>query len=141
MVPVGRGPWQRWAEPSETHHVEIFEVVENGKTVRRGDVVSMREAMERIRRGEPVVRRHAGPNTRFLFSLCKEDTVRLAGEKAGIWVVKKIAQKGQLTLVQQYDARPETERAPFSPRIGGLRQYSTEKVRILPIGDVVRCHD
>lgn len=142
VVAIGRGPWMRWAAPSETHHMEIYEVTENGRTRWIGDVVSMREAIQRAARGEPVVRRHAGPNARFLFSLAKEDTVRLHGAKEGIWVVKKIRANTQVMLVPQFDARKETDgRAGFSPTPAGLRDLSAEKVVVLPIGDVVPCHE
>jgi len=141
VVSVGKGPWQRWAEPSETHHIEIYEVEENGRRVWRGDVVSMREAIERATRGEPVTRRRGGAGVRYLFSVSKEDTLRLHGKYEGLWVVKKIAQKGQITLVSQFDARSEQNRTVFSPRVGGLQGYSAEKVVVLPIGDVVPCNE
>jgi CRISPR-associated endonuclease Csn1 len=145
VVTVGTGFRQRWAEPSETHHIEIYEISENGRTVWTGDVVSMREAILRAARGEPVVRRSAGANGRFLFSLAKEDTIRLFGDRAGIWVVKKIKGNEQIILVPQHDARKEgsgaASRTEFAPTAGGLRRYSAEKVTTLPIGDVVPCHE
>lgn len=145
VVKIGAGIKQRWAEPSETHHIEIYEVTENGRTVWTGDVVSMREAIQRAARGEPVVRRNSGANAQFLFSLAKEDTVRLSGEKAGTWVVKKIRTNEQIILVPQHDARKEQDksncRVQIAPTAGGMRKYSAEKVAILPIGDVVPCHD
>ncbi len=145
VVSVGSGSWQRWAEPSETHHIEIYEVAENGKTGWRGDVVSMREAILRAARGEPVIRRQAGPNARFLFSLAKEDTVLLDGGRKGIWVVKKIRSNTQMILVPQHDARREKDKAggrsEFAPTASGLHKYSAEKVLVLPIGDVVPCHE
>ncbi len=145
VVPVGRGFWLRWAEPSETHHIEIYEVTGNGRTVWRGDVVSMREAVMRAARGAPVVSRQAIPNARFLFSLAKEDTVRLRGDREGIWVVKKIKADTQIVLVPQHDARKEKDktsrRTEFAPTAGGLQKYRAEKVVVLPIGDVVACHE
>ncbi len=145
VVKVGSGFRERWAEPSETHHIEIYEAQEKGRTVWTGDVVSMREAIQRAARGEPVVRRNGGPNARFLFSLAKEDTVRLGGEKAGIWVVKKIKATTEIVLVRQHDARKEgstdQSREEFRPRPSGIMKHSAEKVAVLPIGDVVPCHD
>ena len=91
------------------------------------------------------MRRDAGPKARFLFSLAKEDTVRLSGDRAGIWVVKKIKASTEIVLVQQHDARKEgatdQSRVEFRPRPSGIMKYSAEKVSILPIGDVVQCHD
>jgi len=105
----------------------------------------MRDAIGRVSRGEPVVRRNGGPNSRFLFGLAKEDTLRLQGEKSGIWVVKKIRANTQVMLVPQYDARKEKDKAngrdSFSPTPNGLLKYSAEKVVVLPIGDVVVCHE
>ncbi|GIU78616.1 MAG: hypothetical protein KatS3mg005_1854 [Bryobacteraceae bacterium] len=46
VVRIGAGFQQRWAEPSETHHIEIYEVTEKGRTVWTGEVVSMREAIQ-----------------------------------------------------------------------------------------------
>jgi len=147
VVSVGKGRWQRWAEPSETHHIEIYEVTANGKTTWSGDVVTMRDAISRASRGELVVRRSREPNSRFLFSLAKEDMLRLQGDKSGIWVVKKIKSNTQIVLVPQHDARKEKEkdksngRETLNPTASGLRKYYAEKVVVLPIGDVVVCHE
>lgn len=145
VVGVGKNRWHRWAEPSETHHIEIYEISARGESTWSADVVTMRDAIGRASRGEPVIRRNGGPNSRFLFSLAKEDTVRLQGEKHGIWVVKKIMASTQIMLVPQYAARKQNDksnkRVPFSPRPGGLRKHSAEKVLVLPIGDVVVCHE
>jgi CRISPR-associated endonuclease Csn1 len=141
VLPVGEGRRLRWVAPGETHHIEIYEVMENGRRKWEGRVVSMWEAIQRVARGEPVVSRSGPAETRFLFSLAKEDTVRLKGDRNGIWVVKKISQGKQLTLVPQFDARKERDRNTYAPRIGGLQEHSAEKVVVLPIGDVVPCHE
>lgn len=141
---IGRGHKARYAEGSETHHVEVCEVTEKGKRVWRGDVVSMSEAMERLVSGKAVVDRSEANERGFLFSLCKGDTVELSdpkGERVGIWVVRKIMANQQVLLVPEHDARLEGEREKFAPTIPGLKKLGARKVVIDPAGHKLEAHD
>ena len=141
---VGKGHKARYAEGSETHHVEVCEVTEKGRRVWRGDVVSMSEAMERLVSGRDVVDKSGTNDRGFLFSLCKGDTVELRdpkGERVGIWVVRKLPSNQQVVLVPEHDARLENDRVDFAPRPGGLQRFSARKVVIDPLGQVWEAHD
>jgi len=146
---IGKGHKVRYAEGSETHHVEVCEVTEKGKRVWRGDVVSMSEAMERLVAGRAVVDRSEANERGFLFSLCKGDTVELndpKGELSGIWVVKKIKGNQQVVISPEHDARLENgaegeRRAARAPTVGGLKALRTRKVVVDPLGQIWEAHD
>ena len=108
--------------------------------VRLSLATPMRDALERISAGKPVIDREERDGRGFLFSLAKNDCLMLKdpeGGRSGIWVVKKIAAKKQLTLVPQCDARNEANREVFSPLVGGLQKYRARKVVVTPLGEVV----
>jgi CRISPR-associated endonuclease Csn1 len=141
---VGKGHKARYAEGSETHHVEVCEMTEKGKRVWRGDVVSMSEAMERLVAGRDVVDKSEANERGFLFSLCKGDTVMLndpSGERTGIWVVRKIMASQQIMLVPEHDARLENERQRFAPTISGMRKLNARKAVVDPLGRIWEAHD
>jgi CRISPR-associated endonuclease Csn1 len=138
---VGSGHRRRWAEGGETHHVEVFELSKGRKKAWNGVVVPMREALERVGSGKPVVDRGEADGQGFLFSLSKGDAIELGGERKGIWVVKKIKMNGQITIVRQWDARVEGKRDEFSPTIGGLQKFCARKVLVTPLGEVLPCRE
>lgn len=140
---LGKGHRQRFAEGSETHHVAVFEVTKGKRRVWDGEVVSMRDAMERIRQRKPVVDRNEADGRGFLFSLAKNDTLRFVdpeGARSGIWVVKEIRASLQLTLLRQTDARSRG-REEFKPTIGGLQKLNAEKVTVSPLGEISPSHE
>ena len=85
------------------------------------------------------VQREGPEGAGFLFSLCKDDIVRLEGEKAGLWVVKKIYK--QVLLVPINDSRLESERSFFAPTVGGLQKANARKLSISPLGELSPSHD
>lgn len=79
-IPLPANAPARYVFPDENHHLEVFEVYTRLKKEIRAISVSRFEAAQRIRRNEPVVKRSLDgvPNANFLFSLCKNDMLRLS---------------------------------------------------------------
>lgn len=148
---VGKGHKTRYAEESETHHVEVCEVTQGGKRVWRADVVSMSAAHERLAAGKAVVDRSEAEGRGFLYSLCKDDTVELHDPQrgAGIWVVKQIKSDGRLALVPEHDARqakgskddPQNRRVQLETTVSALRSRQMRKVIVDPLGRILEAHD
>jgi len=68
------GKTYRGVKTGENHHIEIIEYAdEKGKVKRGGKVITMFGAVRRSRKGEPVIQRDHGTNTKFVCSLCKGD--------------------------------------------------------------------
>ena len=141
---VGKGYRSRYAEGSESHHVEICEVPGRRAPMWRGEIVPMSEAMERIVKGRGVIDSNEARGRRFLFSLCKGDTVELrdpGGVRTGIWVVRKIRANEQVILVPERDARTEQEREQYSPTVSGLGKLGARKVVVDPLGRTWEARD
>jgi len=140
LVPVANG----FADPASNHHISIYRLADGRADF---EVVSLYEASRRLARREPVVRRQRGGAT-FVMSLSSGDTVEFPdGEQRGLWIVQKIASKGQVTFSPINDARPTSEaeakkqgttgaRAEFAPRVGGLLDRRARKVATDPIGRI-----
>jgi CRISPR-associated endonuclease Csn1 len=72
MMPMTdeQGQPYRYVEPGRNHHVEIFEYADKkGRVKKDGKVITMFEAVQRNRRGEPVVKKDYGDNKKFVCSL------------------------------------------------------------------------
>jgi len=138
------GRTYRAAKLGSNHHVEIFEYTDDkGHTRREGVVVSMFEAAQRIRRGEPIVKRDHGPGKRFVMSLAKNEMVmlKLDDESYQLHRVQKIS-PGLIALrphyyagkVSDYDKPPLIQRRTPST----LEGY---KVTIDPLGRIHPAND
>jgi CRISPR-associated endonuclease Csn1 len=133
------------------HHLEIVETKdEKGQPRWEGKVVSMYEAMRRLKAGEPVVRRDRGPDKKFLFSLAGGETVEVEAEhgKRELHVVEKVTKRGQgererctVGIVPVGDARTSDERELREPSAEVLRNKGCRKVVITPLGEVRRASD
>ena len=138
---VGTGWKRRWAERGETHHVAIVETQKGKRRVWQGDVVSMTEAYQRLKQNRPVIDRSEGDGRGFLFSLAKNDTVELQGEKQGLWVVKKITSEERVALTRHTDARLENKRENYAPTVNGLGKLGARKVSVTVLGEIQPCRD
>ncbi len=78
---VGHGSRERFVMPANNHHVEVFAKLDRrGKEIRwESNVVSLLEAAERARKGEPVVARAYADAEEFVFkfSLMGGDVVEI----------------------------------------------------------------
>jgi len=148
-VAIGTGVRERHVLTGSNHHVEIVEVDVRGKVRWEGDVVSMYEAAQRLRKGEPVVKRAHGAEKRFLFSLALNDSVRMADEagERRIYKITAVSQFGSGTVVVEFvpntEARPVSriERKGRTRTPDRLRQAQCEKIVITPLGEVCAAHD
>jgi CRISPR-associated endonuclease Csn1 len=141
---------ERYVALSSNHHVAIFaELDEHGKE-RRWEpiVVSLYEAMNRRRRGLPIVQQ-AYPGAEdcvFKFSLMGGDTVLLHRDCdhakdiciPRAWRIRTITQTGRVALVPINDARMKVEikssKDWWEPGIDALRKLGCEKVVIDTLG-------
>ncbi len=108
---------ERYVALSSNHHVAIFaELNEHGKERRwDSEIVSLFEAMERLRRKKPLVQKRIeiAPEAIFKFSLMWGDTLLLHKDcdhgkdvcRPSFWRVRSIWEQGTLTLVRINDAR------------------------------------
>jgi CRISPR-associated endonuclease Csn1 len=157
VSPIGNGNRQRFVMPSSNHHVEIFAKLDKrGKESGwEGIVISLMDAAERKRKGEPIVARTYGESDEyaFKFSLMGGDTVELhrncdhASGKCSpsLYRLRTIAANGQLSLVRINDARLKDDikkaKEWWSPMCGGLRKLDCRKVVVDLLGRVHPAND
>lgn len=147
---IGETYRERLVVTDSNHHVEIVEVADKKGRVRwEGYVVSRFEAMQRLRRGEPLVKRDHGSGKRFIFSLAPNDTVEMKNDKGeiGLFQVAGISQftKGQIVI--DFKANTDARQISKISRQGRtrtpdtLRQSDGKKVAITPLGEIRRAND
>jgi len=99
MIPMKdeQGQTYRYVEPGSNHHIEIFEFTDaKGKIKKDGQVISMFDAVQRSRKGEPVVKKDYGDGKKFVCSLAINEMfmLKLNGGEKEIHRVQKITQSG-----------------------------------------------
>ncbi len=143
----------RYVKPGENHHLEIFEYVEEGKTKWEAIAVTLFEAAQRLRRGEPVVRRThpTRPDAKFLMSLCKNDTVRVreGGEPWRYYRVQSFSTEEKKSSTDT--RRPDISLSPLNlaiqekkclRRIGSFQpNFEMQKVNVSVLGEVTPAND
>ncbi len=147
LLSVGEGHRRRYVAPGSNHHMEVFQVLgSTGGFFTR--LVNRLEAMNRHRRGLPIVDRVGGENHVFLFSLHSGDCI---GRPYGPgWDVLRISSvtETQWDGVAASDARPSRDvrkggvsggRVAGSPQ--GLLKQGYVKVDVSPTGLVRRNHE
>ncbi len=142
-VSVGQGPRERYVQPGNNHHVEIFARLDGqGREVAwEGLPVSLLDAIQRRRQKQPVVCRRYGEDGQhqFKFSLMGGDIVEISGgDRPGLYRVRTIASNEQIALVRINDARIVKEMGDdfWRPRPNVLRQLGCRKVSVDPLGRV-----
>ncbi|MCX7703768.1 MAG: type II CRISPR RNA-guided endonuclease Cas9 [Planctomycetota bacterium] len=151
LFPLARGtPYERWVTSKENHHIEIYETKDRkGRTIWDGEVVSRFEAMRRLRKGEPIVKRDHGPDKKFIFSLAKGEIIYLKGDKPymgeGLYRVTTVPQSKQIVFKHINDARPDknipTLKRGRTARLDTLREMECQKVVVTPLGEVRNAND
>ena len=147
VTPIGKDSRLRHVVTGKNHHIEVVEVKKRGKTRWEGHLVTLREANERLRRKEPVVKRHHGPADKFLFSLHTGDTIELPGK--GLYVIRSISQQQRgdvnVEIVSVNDARPVKDIKKShdwtKKSIDKLRALGCRKVEVTPLGEIRACNE
>ncbi|MGQ9652286.1 MAG: type II CRISPR RNA-guided endonuclease Cas9, partial [Phycisphaerae bacterium] len=148
IVSIGQGPRQRYVAPGSNHHMVIVADIDaNGQETRwEGHLVSRLEAVERHRRGEPVVKRDWGTGKRFRFTLAPGDmfTIVDGGGRRVLCVVRSISE-GRVEFVRATDARLKADikkaREWLSRTPDSLREAECRKVIVSYLGEIVPCND
>jgi CRISPR-associated endonuclease Csn1 len=127
-----------YADLGNNHHALIY-LRANGKPDFR--IVSLFEAATRLKQGlSPINNSHKG-DLKFRMSLAAGDTIRLTGDRAGLWIVRKLSANGQLTLWPINDTDAEKHKTIFEPTIGGMVSRGLEKISVDPIGRIRPARD
>lgn len=134
MAPLKNG----YADLGNNHHALIY-LRPNGKPEFR--VVSLFEAATRLRRGLSPIDSSDKGDSKFRMSLAAGDTIRLSGDRAGLWIVRKLSANGQLTLWPINDTDAEKHKTIFEPTIGGMVSRGLEKISVDPIGRIRPARD
>jgi CRISPR-associated endonuclease Csn1 len=133
-----------YVKPGSTHHLCIFEYTEKGKKKRDAVFVTMLEAVDRIKRREPVIRRRhpARPDAKFVMSLSRgELVVGLKGDANSLFVFSTAAStSGQMWFVRHTDARRSSDAATVSVKASTM-PLGTRKVTVDPLGRVRWAND
>jgi CRISPR-associated endonuclease Csn1 len=147
-VPIGAGHKQRYVKLGSNHHIEVYGGTDNrGREQWKGEVVSMFDAYQRLKKSPSVVNPDGKGN--LLFSLAPGELVRFEEGpfKGQLFVMRGVTQEGggRIFLVPTNDARKKEEivasklyRREF---VNTLRQWKTRKVIVSPLGEVSDAHD
>jgi CRISPR-associated endonuclease Csn1 len=134
MAPLKNG----YADLGNNHHALIY-LRPNGKP--DFQIVSLFEAATRLRKGLLPIDNSDKGSLKFRMSLAAGDTIRLTGDRAGLWIVRKLSANGQLTLWPINDTDAEKHKTIFEPTIGGMISRGMEKISVDPIGRVRPARD
>jgi CRISPR-associated endonuclease Csn1 len=154
---IATGNRTRYVATSSNHHLAIFAQIDSQGREKHWEprIVSLYAAMDRKRKGLPVVQRfhpETGDFT-FKFSLMGGDTVLLHKDcdhskgicNASVWRLRTIASNGQLSLVRINDARLKADiqkaKEWWSPATDSLRKFSAIKVSIDSLGRLHGAND
>jgi CRISPR-associated endonuclease Csn1 len=125
-----------YAVLGNNHHLAIYKLP-SGKA--DFEVVSLFEAISRLRRQYPVVERDRNDGTEFVMSISLGDTIRIPeGEKKGLWVARIISANGQIFSHRIEDATGDTK---WGPNPNTLLKERAEKVSVDPIGRIRPAND
>ena len=135
----------RAVAPGNNHHIEIFEYKDKkGQVKRDAKVVTLYEAMSRLRKKEPVICRDYGDDKVFICSLAQNEMVMMEMEDGtySLHRIQKLIQDGRIVL------RPHTFAGKVSesdkPPLIQRKNYNTlkgYKVSVDPIGRIFPAND
>lgn len=155
-VTVGKGKRERRVIGGNNHHMEIVALLdENGNEIKwEGHVVSILEAMTRLKNGEQLVKREYadlesedGIKRLFKFSLACGDVIEIdyleRGRLKG--VIRSLPLSKQIQFVSLNDARLKGEiqkvKEWFSSNPAPLKDKHLIKYSVTPLGELRRAND
>ncbi len=97
LLDDSEGKPYRAVKPGGNHHVEIFEYTDKKGNVKKdGRIVTLFEAVQRKKNGEPIIKKDCGDGRKFLYSLAQNEMFMLnESDDASILTrVQKLAQSG-----------------------------------------------
>jgi len=131
----------RAVSPGSNHHIEIIEYADEKGTFKRvGKVVTMFEAVRRIRKGEPVVQRDHGQKTKFVCSLSINDMVMMPNNKGeeDLFRVQKMSINKQIYFRQHTAATIEDNETLIRKQ---ANLFAGHKVTVDPLGRIYPSND
>jgi len=133
-----------YVKPGSLHHLCVFEWTEGGKKKREPIFVSMLDAIERIKRGEPIIRRDhpRRPDAKFVMSLSRGECVSgLKGDGPKVHVFNTAAStSGQMWFRLHTDARKSSEVETVSVKATTMSPKA-RKVTVDPLGRIRWAND
>jgi len=152
---IGKGLTERYVTTDANHHVEIVEILDKKRNSKwEGHIVTQFEAIQRHRKGEPVIKTNHNDGKKFLFSLAGGEVIEIdeGNGKRGLYIIRTIAKMKQgkneyvnLAFVPLNDARMKKEiiakKEWRTSLIDPLRKLNCRKVSITPLGEVRRAND
>jgi CRISPR-associated endonuclease Csn1 len=152
---VGEGHRARFVKPGGNHHLEIFGEPGADGQDKKWDtlgVVSMLDAYERLRKREPIVRKHSEPPWQFRFSVSSGETLAFDDGpfKGELLVVRTISEEEKtgsvkIEMAPINDARQKGEIRKSNQWItkspNELRKWQARKVVVSPLGEVSKARD
>ncbi|QDU89316.1 CRISPR-associated endonuclease Cas9 [Pirellulimonas nuda] len=135
-------PGQAFVRPGSVHHLCLFEFDQDGKPKREVLVVSLLEAITRLRRGERMIQREhpSRPDARFVMSLASREAVLADWKGTQLLLVFKTATTvhGQIYFALANDARRSNDQTNYTARASTL---VAKKVTVDPLGRIRRAND
>ncbi|MCX6625366.1 MAG: type II CRISPR RNA-guided endonuclease Cas9, partial [Acidobacteria bacterium] len=142
---IGVGPRARWVMGGDNQHFEVYGVLDKSGMVKGWTcaIVSKAEAANRVRQKVPVVCKDHGPNTRFEFTIAKNDILEIGPpEERRLVVAKGLEGDTRVKIFDIDDARAENSPGAERRSINVLmRDLRARKVAVTPLGDVIPCRD
>jgi CRISPR-associated endonuclease Csn1 len=125
VVPMRRGNQKVFVKPGKTHHICIFEIVdEKGKKKRVLETITLLEAYRRKKNREPIFQMTSKehPSARFIMSLCPGDLVLIeSGTTPELFRYNTSAStQGQIYFFKHSEARKSTEAEKFTKYASNL---------------------
>ena len=136
-----KGEPYRAVQEGSNHHIVIYEYQDKkGKTKRGGHVVSMFEAAQRARRGEPIIQRKLEDGQKFIMSLSINELVQVPkGEgEFDVYRVQKMNAATQIALRHHTAANINDNNARL---LVMPNTFKGSKIVVDPLGNIYPAND